>query len=666
VFPETALRRLDSLLARAVERVQELGAGAPGSDPFRGLYLSHDDVTRSLVRPAGEPLGVNSSAVGDAELGGGFASLAAAFGLSDFDLDLLLIALAPELDLRYERVYAYLQDDVSRRRPSVDLALSLLTGSAEEKLLARVRLTPSAPLVRHGLVDVVADGTPAPPLLARPLVVDEQIVSALLGVGGLDRRCAAFTALAWPRRSFERLPERRQVEAALDAGLPLRLALSGRGGQQAVAEAVATALDVPLVVADMRRLAADSDTSRALRLVFRERWLRGAVLLLDAVEAFDDTRALASQLAADAGVVILSSRECWRAPLLDGAGTLGLVQIELGALDDDARRVAWTAAGVELPRDDLDALAERFVLSEAQIAEATASACSSGRAVTRESLFAAARALSAQSLGKLAAKVTPGASWDELVVPDEVLVQLRELASWVTQRHQVLGEWGFGRRLRRGRGATALFAGAAGTGKTLAAEVVAAELGLDLYRIDLSGVVSKYIGETEKNLDRIFHAAEDANAVLFFDEADALFGKRSEVNDAHDRYANIEISYLLQKMEAYEGVAILATNLRDNLDPAFVRRLAFIVTFPFPEEEERRRIWDIVWPAETPLADDVDLDALAATQRLSGGQIKNAALAAAYLAACNGGVISQEHLEHALRREYEKSGRAFADLEVVG
>jgi hypothetical protein len=666
VFPEAALRRLDSLLARAVERVQELGAGTPGRDPFRGLYLSHDDVTRSLVRPAGEPLGVNSSAGGDTELGGGFASLAAAFGLSDFDLDLLLIALAPELDLRYERVYAYLQDDVSRRRPSVDLALSLLTGSAEEKLLARVRLTPSAPLVRHGLVDVVADGTPAPPLLARPLVVDEQIVSALLGVGGLDRRCAEFTALSWPRRSFERLPERRQVEAALDAGLPLRLALSGRSGQQAVAEAVATALDVPLVVADMRGLAADSDTSRALRLVFRERWLRGAVLLLDAVEAFDDTRALAAQLAADAGVVILTSHESWRAPLLDGTATLGLVQIELGALDDDARRVAWAAAGVELPRDDIDALAERFVLSEAQIAEATASACSSGRAVTRESLFAAARAQSAQSLGKLAAKVAPAASWDELVVPDEVLVQLGELASWVTQRHRVLGEWGFGRRLRRGRGATALFAGGAGTGKTLAAEVVAAELGLDLYRIDLSGVVSKYIGETEKNLDRIFHAAEDANAVLFFDEADALFGKRSEVNDAHDRYANIEISYLLQKMEAYEGVAILATNLRDNLDPAFVRRLAFIVTFPFPEEEERRRIWDIVWPAETPLAGDVDLDDLAARHLLSGGQIKNASLAAAYLAAPNGGVVSREHLESALRREYEKSGRASAELEVVG
>ena len=196
--------------------------------------------------------------------------------------------------------------------------------------------------------------------------------------------------------------------------------------------------------------------------------------------------------------------------------------------------------------------------------------------------------------------------------------------------------WGFGRKLAQGKGVTALFAGPSGTGKTMAAEVIAGELGLDLYKIDLAGVVSKYIGETEKNLDRIFAAAEDANAILFFDEADALFGKRSEVRDAHDRYANIEIAYLLQKMEEYDGVAILATNLRSNLDEAFVRRLAFTVHFPFPDEADRRRIWRGIWPAATPLAADVDLDFLAAQFKLSGGNIKNIALAAAFLAAADG------------------------------
>jgi SpoVK/Ycf46/Vps4 family AAA+-type ATPase len=323
------------------------------------------------------------------------------------------------------------------------------------------------------------------------------------------------------------------------------------------------------------------------------------------------------------------------------------------------------AAGVELDAAALDVLGERFVLTEPQIQEAVASAAARGTASTRDGLFEAARTQCSQQLDKLARKLAPSASWEDLVLAEDALVQLRELAGWVAHRGRVLGEWGFGRRLSRGRGVTALFAGAAGTGKTLAAEVIAGELGLDLYRIDLSGIVSKYIGETEKNLDRIFDAAQDANAVLFFDEADALFGKRSEVQDAHDRYANIEVSYLLQKMEAYEGVAILATNLRDNLDPAFTRRLAFIITFPFPEEDERRQIWEIVWPGDTPLADDLDLGALAAAHRLSGGQIKNAALAAAFLAASDGEVVAREHVEAALRREYEKLGRAPSEPEVA-
>jgi AAA+ superfamily predicted ATPase len=666
-----ALRRLDGLLGRALERSRDIIGAAPGSDPFRGLYLGHDDVTRSLTREPGETLGVATAE--DGEIGGALARLASHFDLSSFDVDLLVVALAPEIDLRYERVYAYLQDDVTRRRPSVDLALSLLCGSPEEKLARRIHLATHAPLVRFGLVDLVSEGSPAPPLLARPLVVDRQILGGLLGIDGLDERCAGFTSLSWPRRGFDGLPLvlRELTERAVDTGMPLRLALHGHaGGGQAAAEAIASATSAPLVSAGASLLLAEPDAAEAVRLVFRERWLRWAVLLIDGVDGFDqrerplEAAALAAELSRDGGIVVLAGREAWRAPPVR-TGSLGLLAVELRAPDADRRRAVWEEGGARLAAPDLVALAERFVLSEAQIREAAASALARGAGASHGAWFAAARAQSAQDLGKLAVKLEPSASWDDLVVPDDVLVQLHELEAWVTHRRRVLDDWGFGRRLSRGRGATALFAGAAGTGKTLAAEVVAGELGLDLYRIDLSGVVSKYIGETEKNLDRIFSAAEGANAVLFFDEADALFGKRSEVNDSHDRYANIEISYLLQKMEAYEGVAILATNLRGNLDQAFVRRLAFIVTFPFPEEDERRRIWEIVWPAETPLADDLDLDGLAAAHRLSGGQIKNAALAAAYLAASNGGVVAREHVEAALRREYEKLGRAAPALEVV-
>jgi SpoVK/Ycf46/Vps4 family AAA+-type ATPase len=209
-----------------------------------------------------------------------------------------------------------------------------------------------------------------------------------------------------------------------------------------------------------------------------------------------------------------------------------------------------------------------------------------------------------------------------------------------------------------GRGVTALFAGATGTGKTMAAEIVARELGLELYKIDLAGVVSKYIGETEKNLDRVFTAAEDANVILFFDEADALFGKRSEVRDSHDRYANIEISYLLQKMDQYEGVAILATNLRENMDDAFVRRLQYVIEFSFPDEAHRLTLWSALFPPETPRADDLDFPFLAKQFRLTGGHIKNIVLGASYLAAGNGGRVEMSHLVRATWRECEKLGRA--------
>ena len=248
-----------------------------------------------------------------------------------------------------------------------------------------------------------------------------------------------------------------------------------------------------------------------------------------------------------------------------------------------------------------------------------------------------------------AVELEPRYGWDDIVLPEDSLAQLREIAQRVAGRERVLDEWGFGAKLSRGTGVNALFMGPSGTGKTMAAEILARELGLDLYRIDLAGVVSKWIGETEKNLDRIFAAAEGANAILLFDEADALFGKRSEVRDSHDRYANLEISYLLRKMEEFAGVALLATNLRANLDEAFVRRLAFTVHFPFPDAGSRERIWRGIWPAATPLAGDVDLGALAGRFKLSGGNIKNIALAAAFLASEYGGPVATGHVLHATR-----------------
>ena len=227
----------------------------------------------------------------------------------------------------------------------------------------------------------------------------------------------------------------------------------------------------------------------------------------------------------------------------------------------------------------------------------------------------------------------------------------------------VYQEWGFDQKLSLGKGLNALFAGPSGTGKTMSAEIMAGELGLDLYKIDLSTVVSKYIGETEKNLARIFEEAETSNAILFFDEADALFGRRSEVRDSHDRYANIEIGYLLQKMEEYQGAVILATNFRKNMDDAFVRRMHFTVEFPFPGEYDRRRIWEQVWPQGTPRSPDLNLEFMARRFEMAGGNIRNIALSAAFLAAADGRVITMPHLIRATRREYQKMGKVVTEGE---
>jgi len=307
-------------------------------------------------------------------------------------------------------------------------------------------------------------------------------------------------------------------------------------------------------------------------------------------------------------------------------------------------------------------LAAKFKLSGGQIGGAIGMARNlamwrDGGVITSDELHCTCRQQSNEKLGELARKIEPKYVWNDIVLPGDQFEQLRSICSYVKYRPLVYGEWGFHQKLSLGKGLNVLFSGPSGTGKTMAAEIIANELGLDLYKIDLSMVVSKYIGETEKNLDRIFKEAQDSNSILFFDEADAVFGKRSEVRDSHDRYANIEIAYLLQKMEEYQGIVILATNFRKNLDEAFARRMHFSVEFPLPEEEDRYRIWQRAFPEAAPLSGDVDLVFMARQFKNTGGNIKNIALSAAFLAADHGSSITMENLIHATKREYQKTGR---------
>jgi hypothetical protein len=365
-----------------------------------------------------------------------------------------------------------------------------------------------------------------------------------------------------------------------------------------------------------------------------------------------DASALSAAVAEATGPIVLSG------------GGPARVRMTLPTPDAGSRRVLWrhalAHAGVVAEDDAVDHAAARFTLGPGRIAAAAADAADeqrlTGEVLGVPELLAAARRQGGNELDALARRIVPTRSWADLVLDGERVHQLREFRSWVEHKTTVHNTWGFADKLGLARGINALFAGPPGTGKTLSAEVIAGELGLDLFAIDLATVVSKYIGETEKNLARIFDAARQSNAILLFDEADALFGKRSEVRDAHDRYANIEISYLLQRMESYDGVAVLTTNRRRDIDEAFIRRLHFVVEFPLPGEADRRRIWEAIWPPGAPRAPDLDLDLVAERFALPGGNIRNVALAAAFLAAADGQVVTTAHVLAATRREYRKLG----------
>jgi AAA+ superfamily predicted ATPase len=670
-----SIRNLDARLLRVVQVTSIQTNQEPNGDPFRGLYIGEADVYRDLS--VGES-GADWSPHEPMAVGEPFERLREIFGLSSIELDILLIALAPEISPRYERIYAYLQDDVRRRQPTVDLMLTLLYDSAEERLIGRNLFRATYSLQRHGLIHLKGDDLL--PLPSHEVFVTRRISAFLLGETGLSEMLARFAYLIAKPVAEEPARVGLLRVAQSDSPLGVRAYFHGQdaAAMRSAATAMAAELGVPILIAAMGRTAQAMSSESGSAASWLGELLREAVLR-QATVYLEDFDAIPTDAARDEALTVLG--EFRGIALLSGAQELrtdrvpleGVLTVDFPLPDWTERRETWEldlrAQGVEPPDAGLDALAECFRFSVSQIDEAAATAsllalyC--GEPLSIEHAFEAARIRSGQKLASLARKVVPVHGWADLVLPPEVAAQLREMCCRVTHRHQVMGTWGFERKLSGCRGMNALFHGLSGTGKTMAAEVIAHELGLDLYKIDLAGVVSKYIGETEKNLDRIFTAAADANAILFFDEADALFGKRSEVRDAHDRYANLEVSYLLQKMEEYEGISILSTNLRQNLDEAFLRRLTFAISFPFPDEWCRQRIWESTWPAATPVAPDVDAGWLAASFLLSGGNIRNVAVAAAFLAAEDKVAVGLEHVLRAVRSEFQKMGKTLSAAELA-
>ena len=721
------MQRLNHLLSEAIANMQSGRDSELAADPYRSLHVGDREVWELLVEEPGSPAfnlleRPERSSREYIEPGSRLAWIWQTFGLSGFDLDVLAIAIAPELDLRYERLYSYLQDDITRKRPTLDFVLNLLSSDGTTKLEQRNHFASHAPLLKHGLIQLCADPHQVQPsFLNYYLKLDEQVSRFLLGHSGLDERLAHCCELIQPQENLESLfitQETKQgLHELISLGTNYQPVLYFQGisgmGQQAVAEALAAEINCSLLFVNLAYiLEPKTSFQQRLQILRREAAFQNALLYLSDIEAIGDREQtlLCSELLTNlppvTPLIILTGKQAWVSSCQTG---LEVITVPFTSADFPLRQVYWqaklTAAKIPLEQEDIAILADRFRLTFDQIERTIATSRSQTRwrsaihgklrsdvadleaeeenfswqeipnqasesksdrfQPTLSDLFAAARTQAGQELTTLARKVKPKFTWDDLVLPSYQQEQLRAICNQVKYRRLVYDEWGFEGKLSLGRGLSALFSGPPGTGKTMAAEAIAQELQLELYKIDLSQVVSKYIGETEKNLDRIFTAAENANAILLFDEADAIFGKRSEVKDAHDRYANLEVAYLLQKMEEFQGISLLTSNLRQNMDDAFIRRIRFAIEFPFPEEEARQRIWQGIFPQPMPLAADVDLSLLAKQFKLTGGSIRNIALAAAFIAAEASQIVSINHLLVATRRELQKMGRMINEAEFL-
>jgi hypothetical protein len=700
------LLRVDVLIRKAVRSWQL--AGQNPSDKFRGLYISEKDVIDILQRPIASSWGAKVSLPTDENKSFSDANeqirtqiqqvveeaeeqqqtlrlleLKNKFQLSSFEFDAFLLCIAPALDARYERVYGYLQDDVTHKYPGIGLILDVLLPSGLKRLQYLDYFLDHAPLLRYGLLKKL--NTPQQnghSALRQFHITSPEIVSWLMGQYRPAEHISDHIVLTQPSDSLELKADAIEFDLNWETLAEQKPAVVLYGideqQQQLAARTVSARLGQDLLSVNLRSMkAAEILDQSVLRFVFRDAALTNAIPHFIGWECFLNEEGIVSdavfiELNNFDDIVIISCALVWQVVRKEMAAIKPILWWKFDLPASTHRLNLWQrflGDAVELPENDLDILAGQFSLTSNQIQNAVHSAKDMAfqynRPLSSNDLFEAARRHSSHHLDSLAVKIEPRYVWKDIVLPEDQMATLREIANTVRWRSVVLENWGVGEKLAASAGVAAMFAGPPGTGKTLAAQVIAAELKMDLYKIDLSTVVSKYIGETEKNLERIFNQAKNSNAILFFDEADAIFGKRSEVKDAHDRYANIEVGYLLQRMETYDGVVILATNLRSNLDDAFTRRLQFVVDFPFPDEEHRLKIWQVLFPTGVPREGEIDFKYFADRFDLAGGSIRNIIVGAAFLAASEEAPVATRHLLHAMRREMQKMGRLINEKDLT-
>jgi len=697
---EDELRRLDVLIGAGLDSLPA-PPDDPALDPFRGLVVTEseaaallergsryvalsDEQERTLARME-EAIALSVAAT---LANGGFLPLChlqRTFRLSQWEMRCFVAALAPDLDRKYEKLYAYLQDDMTSKHATVDLLLRLCCRSERERIDALPKLSSSSTLSRMLFRPESPPEGAARSALARPIRADERIVSFVQlhewryegPLSGIRRYDPDETLPALLTDTQEARKLERHLATSLDKRAAAIYMLYGPkgSGKTLQARCAAAAVGMPLLEWDVSRAPAEEEAFRyTIRSLLREARLSGAIPAFDrlhaaAREAEAKERKLewlAEALVDWRGPVFLLSEMPWapdRAP-----PEAAWIEVALDAPDPAVRQRLWHAMAGEAFRLDettSGALAAKFRFTPGRIADTVRAAVAlrawEGEPGERSGdpvwLHRAGYRQVRHRLGERAVKLEPKFDWDDLVLPDDTKALLRQACNRLLYRHVVFGEWGFERKFAYGKGISMLFTGPPGTGKTMSAMIMAKAMNAELYRIDLSRMVSKYIGETEKNLHDVFEEAQLSGAILFFDEADALFGKRSEVKDAHDKYANMETSYLLQKMEEYDGLTILATNFAQNLDEAFTRRIQFIVKFPFPDAAQRELLWRSAFPKPLLEGTDIDFAYLANAFDLAGGPIKNVVLTAAFLAAEAGERIGMTHMVEAVKQEYRKTGK---------
>ena len=669
-------------------------AGSRSDDPMRGMYVSDEEAASLLAygemrRPRKSWPAIAAKMSREAlaaieirlhqSLEAGFEPamqrMARNLGLSREEMDVVVFSASVELDPKYAKIFGYLHDDLSRWRPSPGLIIEAIS-DPEKRMEMRRLFLPGSALMRHAVL-TAADGRDLG--LSTGLVLSPDVLGFIIGAESQEEleRSAPDTEGLSPEATLPEETCRKAMmlaEQHLEDGMAegwICILQGARGsGRRALADLICRRIAIKPVIIDIDSLDEEESASEIKR-AFSRAAIRSAPVLIEGYDSSGQEAgreraraALLKAIKSFSGPVILSSQ----GPVhLKGRLQARSTVIEIPAMDYAVRRRIWqeiisSKIGSKSGDGIASEVAARFRLTPGRMMEAFSSARRMAALEGRESpgaddIYRACRMESSRNLSSLARRIEPRRRLDEVVLPPDKMEQLREIESHIKNRGLVYVDWGFEKKLSLGRGLNVLFSGSSGTGKTMAAEALAREIGLDLYKIDLSSMVSKYIGETEKNLKKIFDEAEESNAILFFDEADALFGKRSDVKDAHDRYANVEISYLLQKMEEHEGIVILATNLSRNMDEAFMRRMQFVVEFPFPEEDYRLQIWKSLLPEEAPVDGSLDLDFLAEKLKLSGGSIKNILVAAAFLAAEDAGVIGMKHLVKAAWKEMRKMGK---------